>query len=88
MEWPNPNLFPRIERTKEKIKHILTGLGVLATHHILYEGKSDHRRSPGEQIKATHQKEWATEQTQINQVFGQDWVAHDGWDSEGNYIGE
>lgn len=56
-------IFPRVERTIERIKNIAGGIGWIVFNHLLYEGKSDHHRTPGESTKAFHQAEYARQRT-------------------------
>lgn len=82
--FPKIDLFPRLRK-------IAKGVGACLTHNYLAPTITQSKQfAPIETTDDGYRPLEIPEvptQEEIVTVFGQDWVAHEGYGSEGNYIG-
>lgn len=82
MEWPKHHLFPKAEKAFDKISGVAVAIGYLITHHLMYEGRSDHFRGASSQIDVT-----LYDQPNFDMDY-HDPTRQNRWDSEGNWVNQ
>lgn len=92
----DPGAFPKIELMPVVDRLIAMGLtiGRFVGNHLVWEPRptaSDHYRSPGASMKATHQAEWQrqmdyTSPTEHTVIIDDRPPQLNRWDSEGTYL--